>query len=1097
MSSTGDSSRLAKLSAAKLSLLERRLRGEAADADVPRVARRARAGDAAPLSFAQQRLWFLDRLVPGLTAYNIGIALRLSNRLDVPALGRALAEIVRRHEILRTRIVSVDGRPSQVVSPAAASELETLNLSSLPEAEREAELRRLVDGAAEHHFDLERGPLFHARLLKLGEDDHALLVTLHHIVSDGWSTSVMVNELAALYEAFSAGRPSPLEELPFQYADYAAWQRENLRGEVLERQLRYWRAKLGDAQHVLELPSDRPHPPKPTYVGARRRVRLSPRAAASLYALAEQEGATMFMALLAAFNLLLYRYTGQDDILVGTPAAGRDLPETERLIGFFVNTLVMRTRLDAGQTFRGLLRQVRETALEAYEHQGVPFEKVIEELQPERQQGHTPLVQAMLAVQNATAESPGLTGLEARALVGERLGAKFDLTLTLTEGSGRIGGALEYSTDLFDEATAERMARHFENLVEAAAAAPEEKISRLPMLTDDERHQLLVEWNRTARAFPRDATIQQLFEEQAERQPTAVALVFEGEPVTYGELNARANRLARHLRGLGVGPDALVAVALERGVETAVALLAVLKAGGAYVPLDPDYPLERLSFMLEDSRASVLLTQGSLAGRLPPLAQLTFVSVDEERERIAAEDDRNVEGEAGGESLAYVIYTSGSTGIPKGVAVPHRAVLRLLFGVDYAALGPAQTLLQMAAVSFDASTFELWGALLHGSRCVLMPTTLPGFEHLGRVIKEENVTTMWLTASLFDAVVDGAPEALAPVRQLLIGGEALSVAHVRRAQELLPATQIINGYGPTESTTFACCYQIPTLDESPASIPIGRPIANTRVYLLDAEGEPVPVGVRGELHIGGEGLARGYLNRPDLTAERFVPDPFSPEPGARLYRTGDLAHYLSDGRIEFLGRLDEQVKVRGFRVEPGEVEALLAGHERVSECAVVVRDDAPGGGRRLVAYVVARAEGDAPSAEELRRFVAERLPEYMRPAAFVPVAELPRTPSGKVDRRRLPAPADGREAEAETFVAPRTPAEAALADIWSQLLGVERVGVEDDFFELGGHSLLIPELMSQVGRAFQTEVPLVVFFDDPTVAGLARAVEAATRGEQA
>ncbi|HEX8335385.1 MAG TPA: amino acid adenylation domain-containing protein, partial [Pyrinomonadaceae bacterium] len=788
-------------------------------------------------------------------------------------------------------------------------------------------------------------------------------------------------------------------------------------------------------------------------------------------------------------------YTGQADILVGTPVAGRDLPETERLVGCFVNTLVLRTRFEAGQTFRGLLRQVRETALEAYEHQALPFEKLIEELQPERQQGLTPLVQAVLVLQNATAESRAPKGLGLSTLVGERVGAKFDLTMTLTDAPGRIGGVLEYSTDLFDAATAERIARHFENLVEAAVAAPDEEVSRLAMLSGDERRRLLFEWNETARPFPRERSIQQMFEAQAARRPEAGALSFEGETVTYGDLNARANRLARHLRRLGVGPDALVAVALERGVEMVVGLLAVLKAGGAYVPLDADYPHDRLAFMLEDSGARVLLTQDALADRLPAWPQLSVVRVDSERERIAAEEDSDVESAAGGESLAYVIYTSGSTGRPKGVAVPHRAVLRLLFGVDYAEFDDEQTLLQMAAVSFDASTFELWGALLHGARCVMMPTTLPSFERLRRVVAEENVTTMWLTASLFDAVVDEAPEALAPVRQLLIGGEALSVAHVRYAQGLLPSMQIVNGYGPTESTTFACCYRIPQLEADAASIPIGRPIANTRVYILDREGEPVPIGVRGELHVGGDGLARGYLNRPALTAESFVPDPFGNEPGARLYRTGDLARYLQDGRIEFVGRLDEQVKIRGFRIEPGEVEVLLAGHGRVRDCAVVVRDDAAGGARRLVAYVVARSSDDAPTADELRRFVAERLPEYMRPAAFVTVAELPRTPSGKVDRRALPAPDEGR-AEAGAFVAPRTNVEAVLADIWSELLGVERVSVEDDFFELGGHSLLIPQLLADVGRAFQTEVSLVAFFEDPTVAGLARAVESASPGGQ-
>jgi amino acid adenylation domain-containing protein len=1056
--------------------------------DEPPLVPGARAG-AQPASFAQQRLWFLHQLDPESHSYNIPAAVRLNGHLDLSALERSLQEIVRRHEALRTTFGMVDGQPVQIITPHAPSALDMRDLTAYPEDEREAEALRLVREEAQAPFDLSVAPLVRMRLLKLTDSEHVLLLTMHHVVSDGWSMGVLVREMATLYEAFAKGEDSPLSEFPIQYADFAAWQRNRLRGDLLEQQLSYWRENLNGAPPLLELPIDRPRPSVQTSRGATVPIELPRELNDALNELGRREGVTLFMTLLAVFQTLLHRYTGQADIVVGSPIAGRTRAELESLIGFFVNTLVLRTDISGDPDFPTLLRRVRQMTLGAYQHQDVPFEKLVDEFQPARDPSHTPLFQVMFALQNVAQGLVKLDGLDINFIQTGDDTAKFDLTVVMTERDGVIGGSLVYNTDLFDADTARRMAGHFQNLLAEIAERPQQRLSTLLMLTPEERGQLLVEWNDTATPYPADQTIHELFEAEAAHAPDAVALIHGSEQFTYRELNSRANQLAHHLLARGVVPDVPVVVCLERSVEMIVGLLAILKAGGAYVPLDPAYPQERLTFILEDTRAGVMLSERSLASRAGEW-QGRVVLVDEEAELIAAHSTGNPHATATRDSLAYVIYTSGSTGTPKGVATTHRGVVRLVRGSAFASFSPAEVFLQLAPVSFDASTFEVWGALLNGASLVVMPPHVPSLEELAAAIRDYRVTTLWLTAGLFHLMVDEQPEALGGLRQLLAGGDVLSAPHVTKAlAHLGTGARLVNGYGPTEGTTFACCHVMHAGETFAAgvSVPIGRPIANTTVYLLDAWLNPVAVGVTGQLYIGGDGLARGYLGRPGLTAERFIPHPYAETAGERLYATGDLARQRPGGHIEFMGRIDTQVKVRGFRVELGEVEAILAEAEGVRECVVVAQED-EAGGKRLVGYVVGDGE---LSAAELRRVLKERLPEYMVPSEFMQLLEMPLTANGKVDRCALPAPDGTRSGTDTEYVAPRTPTEEVLAGIWAGVLGVERVGIKDNFFELGGHSMQAVQLVSRLRAAFGADISLRVLLLSPNVAELARRIESA------
>jgi len=1073
---------------AELELLRR------AGPGAPGIPRRAGSGPA-PLSFAQQRLWFLEQLYPGTPLHNISRVIRLSGALDAEVLQRTLDAVVARHEALRTIIVTTNGTPMQVVTAASSVPMVVTDLCGLAEPERDAEARRLVLEETRRPFDLARGPLFRGMLLRLEDGEHLLLLAMHHIVSDGWSMGVLSRELTVFYEAFTTGAPARLPDLPIQYADYAVWQRERLQGARLERELAYWREQLQGAPPVIELPTDRPRPPVQSPRGAKQSILLPPGVSRQLRALSQREGVTLFATVLAAFQTLLARHTGQDDIVVGSPIAGRTRTETEGLIGFFVNTLALRTDLSGDPTFRELLRRVREVTLGAYAHPDIPFEQLVEELQPERDMSRTPIFQVALAMQNVPHHKLELRGLTLRSEPTDSGTAKFDLTLFVTEQGAGLRAAMEYCTDLFDAGTIVRLLGHFRALLDSVAGDPDRRLSELPLLTEPERHQVLVEWNATTTDYPRDATVGDLFQSQAARTPDAVALIADGGRLTYRELDARANRLAHYLRSRGVGPETRVGICLDRSVDLVVGVLGIVKAGAAYVPLDPSHPPDRLRFLLADAHVAVLLTESRHGGRLPRGCVATTICLDDERAAIAREPAGPPHGRALAGNLVYVMYTSGSTGVPKGVAVPHRAVVRLVLGTDYFRGGPDEVFLQLAPVAFDASTFEIWGALLTGARLVIAPPGTLSLEEIGRVVREQGVSTLWLTAGLFHLMVDRGLDDLRGLRQLLAGGDVLSVAHVEWVLGELPDCRLLNGYGPTESTTFASCHPVVAGDLLD-SVPIGRPIANTRVYVLDGHMGPVPVGVPGELHLGGLGLARGYLGRPGLTAERFGPDPFGPafggELGGRLYRTGDRVRWRADGALEFLGRMDDQIKVRGHRVEPGEVEASLREHPAVRAAVVVAREDIPGE-KCLVAYLV--PEKPAPGVSELRTFLHQRLPDFMVPSAFVVLEELPLSPSGKVDRRLLPRPVGETPEVAEAFVAPRGPIEELLAGIWATVLRIDRVGVHDNFFELGGHSLLATQVISRILATLGVELPLRAIFEAPTVARLADHVVAAQHTE--
>ncbi|MFB1481437.1 amino acid adenylation domain-containing protein [Corallococcus sp. RDP092CA] len=1030
-----------------------------------------------PLSFAQQRLWFLDRLEPGSVHYNIPAALQLDGPLNAEALSRSLQELVHRHEALRTTFhAREDGEPVQHPHPHAELTVPRVELRHVPETEQAAEVRRLALEEARKPFDLARAPLMRATLLCLSEQRHVLLVTLHHIVSDGWSNRVLVEELGALHAAFSRGQPSPLRPLPLQYADYAAWQQDWLQGEALEQQVRWWRQQLDGVPHALELPTDKPRPAVQTYRGAQVPVVLSRTVAQGLKALCQQEVVTPFMALLALWQALLAVYSGQEDFAVGSPIAGRGHEELEGLVGFFVNTLVLRAHVDRRDSFRQLLRRVKEVSLGAYAHQDLPFEKLVEELKPARDPSRSPLFQVMFTLQDTAPRSPRTDALALRALDVEDTTAKFDLELSLTESSDGFSGLLGYNTDLFEPRTATRMAEHFRALAEGLVARPEAPLDAVSLLTEAERQRVLVEWNATKADYPRDSTLPDVFAQVVARFPEKVAVEFEDSRLTYRQLDARANQLAWHLRSLGVSTDARVAVALERSLELLVSLLAILKAGAAYVPLDPAYPRPRLAAMLEDSRPHVLLTSRALLPRLPSEALRPVLLEELSLDSLPTHSPTR---SALPQSLAYIDFTSGSTGRPKGVGTPHAAVLRTLFGVDYARFGPDETLLLMAPIAFDASTLEVWGALLHGAKLAVFPSHPPADPHeLERVLVRHGVTTLWLTAGLFTQWVDSHLPALRSLRQVLTGGDVVSATHVRRVLEQL-GLPVTAGYGPTETTVFATSHRFTHASQVGASVPLGRPLGNTQVYVLNDSGQPVPPGVQGELYVGGDGLARGYVGQPALTAERFVPDAFSSTPGARLYRTGNLGRWREDGVLEFLGRADAQVKVRGFRIELPEIEAALRSHPDVREAVAVVREDMPGD-KRLIAYVVAPASLDVA---ELRSFLQQRLPEYMVPSAVGRLDSLPLTSNGKLDRKALPALG---LSPSGSHIAPRTPLEEQLARAFAEVLCVPRVSGTDNFFDLGGHSLLALRLIASIRAHTGHSLPMAALFQYGTVEQLAR-----------
>ncbi|HEX8276842.1 MAG TPA: amino acid adenylation domain-containing protein [Longimicrobiaceae bacterium] len=1078
------SDRVSNLTPEQRALLEQRLRGIRVSPRGEAIARRPVEG-CHPLSSGQRRLWFLHLLDPGSPLYNVPRAYRLRGALDVAALRRALGAVEERHAVLRARFVERGGEPEMVVGPTGAARLPVVDLRGVPAAWREDEAWRRVREAAARPFRLADEPPLHAWLFRLAGDDHVLLLSVHHVAADEWSTRVLARDLSAAYAAALAGGPATLRALPLQYADWAAWERERLQGPGLEHRLAWWRERLAGAP-PLDLPGDQPRPPARSFRGAVHPFRLPAGTRERCAGLARESRATPFAVLLAAFQLLLHRYTGQDDVVVGSPSAGRTRAELEELVGFFVNTLAIRVDAGGDPAFRELLRRAGEAAAGAVAHQEVPFDRLVEELRPERDPSRPPLVQVALAFQNVPGEPPSLPGVRAEAAEVDNGTAKFDLTLFLYDEPAGLRGRLEFAADLFDPATAARFAEHFARLLDGALAAPDRPASTLPLLGDGERRRLLEEAHGSPRPRPRDASLAELFAARVAASPDAVAVEHGDERVTYAELDARAGRLAGRLAAAGVRPGDRVALLGERSVELVAAMLAVVRAGAAYVPLDPAHPPDRRRGIVEDAGARVLLAcRGSEEYEVRSTLQ-TAASGDDAPpgDGVSSRTSYSVLRTSFPDSLAYVVYTSGSTGAPKGVMVPHRAVARLV-GADLAPLGPGDAVAHLSNPAFDAAVWEVWAALLGGARLVVLDRDVvlaPG--RLGREVAERGVTALFLTTSLFNLVAREAPSALAPLRHAVFGGEAADPHAVRAVLRAGAPERLVNGYGPTEAAVFATFHRVEGLADEAPSVPIGRSLAGDRAYVLDAHGEPAPPGVPGELCLGGDGLAWGYLGRPELTAGRFVPDPFGGEPGARLYRTGDRVRRRGDGALEHLGRLDGQVKLRGFRIEPAEIEAALAAHPAVAEAVVVVRED--GGERRLAAYVVP-AQGSAPSAAELRGHLAGRLPAYMVPASFTPLAAIPVTSSGKTDRRALPAP--GAPPAAAASGEPRDMLEHQVAAIWRELLDCGPVGIRDDFFELGGHSLLAVRMLGRVEERFGRRVPLSALFAGATVEGVAAALQ--------
>ncbi|OJH34303.1 non-ribosomal peptide synthetase [Cystobacter ferrugineus] len=1037
-----------------------------------------------PLSFAQQRLWFLDQLQPGSALYNVPGAVRMKGALHVEALEGGLEELVARHEALRMRFRAEEGVPYAVLAQPQPVGLERVSLEAVAPQEQQAQVHQWMKREAQRPFSLEHGPLLRGVLLVLGPQEHVLLLTMHHIVSDGWSVGVLVKELSRAYKARVEGREVELEPLPVQYVDYAAWQQEWMKGAALQKQLGYWRKQLEFVAPSLELPTDRPRPAVPSIQGGRCPVKLDKPLTQALGALSRQEGVTLFMTLLAGFQVLLYRYTGQGDIVVGSPIAGRTREEVEGLIGFFVNTLVLRTRVRGEESFRQVLGQVREVTLGAYAHQEVPFEKLVEQLQPERDLSRTPLFQVMFVLQNAPRQQLRLAELELEEVVVDSGTSKFDMTLQLEETQEGLEGALAYNSALFDRGTVERMVGHLRVLLEGVVAQADKPVRELGLLTTMERQQVLVEWNQTQADYPVEC-LHVVVEQQARRTPQAVAVSFERDRLTYQQLEERANRLAQRLRKLGVGPEVLVGLFLERSVELVVALLGVLKAGGAYVPLEPTYPKERLGFMLEDTQVPVLLTQRHLMQGLPA-HQAQVLCLDEDWQSIAREPAEPPSSAVTPDNLAYVIYTSGSTGQPKGVMITHRAVGNfLLWSNRVFPLGHGDRVLQKTLSGFDASVWEFLAPLMAGAELVMArPDGHRDTGYLIQILEERRITHLKLVPSLLQALLEEpAFGRLSSLRHVFCGAEALPVELVRRFQERSPAA-LCNMYGPTEASIDASYFPI-TGEPSGAIVPIGRALDNVRLYVLDAARQPVPVGVQGELYIGGVGLARGYLNRPELTAERFVSA--SPGPQAeRLYRTGDRVRWLPGGDIEFLGRLDHQLKIRGVRIEPGEIEAVLTQHPTVREAVVMARE-VGSGDRRLVAYVTPRGD-TAQAPGELMAYLRTRLPEVMVPSAIIPLPALPLNSSGKLDRNALPATEEVFSSR-EGLVGPRTPLEQQLVEIWQDLLGIQPIGMKDDFFMLGGHSMLAIRLMARIRNRLGRELPLMSLFRNSTIEQMAAVLQ--------
>jgi amino acid adenylation domain-containing protein len=1077
---------IAGLSESKKQLLEKYLRGQSVDprARALTIPRRSN-GRPAPLSLSQEQVWVNSNLAGALPVYNETMTVFRRGPLDPQILERAIGEIIRRHEVWRTTFDVVDGQPVQVVHPpTGAFKISQVDLTCLPQIDRKKEAVRMASEEAKQLFDLNRGPLLRATLYDLSEDDHQLFMVFHHIIFDGMTAyRVFLPELAAIYRAFSEGESSPLPEPPIQYSDFACWQRETADGAASAKHLDYWTKQLEGEPPVLAWPNDFPRPAAQTFRGVLRNASLAPDLIQPLRNLSLQARCSLYTTLLAGMSALLHRYTGQTDVILGGLSACRHTPESESILGCFMNPIPLRVDLSGNPTFRVLLARTREVVLGGLDHEEMSFAQIVSELRLRPDASRNPLFQIIFALE------PDVSSVDPQwdlSLEDFSSGAsKVDLSIVLDDRGNKVSGPLVYNPDLFEDSTIQRLMAHWNALLRSAVANPDLPISLLQFLSPEEKQQILCDWNRTAVDYPKNRCVHELFEAQVARHPENCAVVFRAQQVTYRELNERANRLAHRLIELGVGSDVVVGVCVERSVEMIVALLGVLKAGGAYLPLDPEYPSEQLGFMLRDCGVRFVVTCGAAGARVPTNG-ISLVPVEDAQFTNTKSNNPGVRVEAN--NLVYVIYTSGSTGNPKGVEIQHRSVARLLFGIDYCDLDETQAVLQFAHFNFDVATLEIWGALLHGGKLVLYPTNVLSVKELGELLRAHRVTTAVITASWFNVTMDEDPQALASLQQIIVGGEALSVSHIRRAMQLLPNVKFTNGYGPTEATMLACCHKIRNVPSpSATSIPIGSPIANTQCYILDQNLQPVPVGIKGELYIGGVGLARGYRNRPELTKASFIRNPFSDDPQSRLYKTGDAARFLPDGAIDYLGRLDDQVKIRGFRVELGQVEAILRKHPKVKDAACAVAGE--NNNKLLVAYLVFR-NGSQASSSEMREYARTMLPPYMVPDRFVTLGTIPLGRHGKADRHSLPAP------DTATVVAPRIPAapqddvEREMVQLWEKLFSREPIGCDDNFFSLGGNSLLAAKLLVRVEKSFGKRLSLASLVAAPTTKQLAALVRA-------
>lgn len=1055
------------------------------------IARRAYAS-ASPLSFAQERLWFLAQLEPDKPVYNVRLMTYLHGPLNLKALQLSLREVIQRHEILRTTFEIDHYNLVQVVHPSMEVQLPLIDLSTLSLSERSIHLEQLTKVEARRLFHLTKGPLLRGMLLRLAPEEHILFLTLHHIITDGWSTGIFKQELGILYESFASGTPPSLPDLPIQYADFAAWQRQQFQGEHFTSLLAYWREQLAGSPPLLEFPFDHPRPPVPSYTGASFALTISPSLTQALKALSQKEGVTLFMTLLAAFQALLARFSGQEDIVVGTPIANRTRKELEGLIGFFVNTLVLRTNLSGNPRFLELLQQVRQTALGAYIHQDMPFEKLVEELQPERTLSYHPLFQIMFQLDNTPSPSLTFAQLSLETVDFEKEMVPFDLELSISEEKQGLFAQFDYNTDLFDKTTIVRFANYFQAFLASIADNPTQHLSDISLLSITEHEQMLVSWNATQTSYPEIECIQHLFEKQAERIPDAIAVTYGEQHVTYQELNRRANQLAYYLRTQGVGSEVRVGLCMERSIEIIIGLLGILKAGGVYVPLDPTYPASRLSFMLTNANIQIILTQESLKEHFSSEEVEQILCLDSQWS-VIAQVNGLLHERSYPENLAYVVYTSGSTGRPKGIAMTHRAITNLIvWGLRNTSLANQARTLQFASPSFDVSLQEMfltWGS--GGIVLLISQESRRNMEEVAEIIYNEAIERLYMPAMTFQQLAQiFERKGISPSHlcEIIAGSEQLQITEpIIRLLDSLESCILRNEYGPSESHV-ATAFTVQNAAEEWVRVPpIGRPIANTEIYILDRYFHPVPVGVPGEIYIGGAGLARGYLGRPDLTADRFIPNPYGKEAGTRIYKTGDLARYRSDGDIEFLGRIDHQIKLRGYRIELGEIETILTEHPGVNE-TVVLLQEGTSGNKQLIAYIVV-ATGWQITPAALRAWLRERLPDYMVPSAFTILEHFPLTAHGKIDRQAL-LQIDTSRPELETeFVAPRTPLEETLAGIWSRVFNLQQIGIYDNFFDLGGHSMLATMLMVQIQDHFQMQLTVRDLFEQPTIAGLAESIE--------